>query len=103
MQTPYEILGILNTASNNEIKQAYLQQVKNNPPDQNQGTFQLIHYAYTQIKDHQARVNHELFNLPIMNFDDFLDNALSSDNQSIPIDTKVLTQLLAVSANEISL
>ncbi|MBT4146331.1 MAG: J domain-containing protein, partial [Gammaproteobacteria bacterium] len=51
MQTPYEILGVETDARDDEIKQAYLQQVKNNPPDRNQQQFQIIHGAYSSIKD----------------------------------------------------
>ena len=55
MQTPYEILGVVVDANDADIKQAYLQQVKNNPPDRDQEKFQLIHDAYTSIKDHKNR------------------------------------------------
>ncbi|MCK5189319.1 MAG: DnaJ domain-containing protein, partial [Methylococcales bacterium] len=43
MKTPYEILDVAVEASDAEIKQSYLRQVKNNPPDHEQEKFQLIH------------------------------------------------------------
>ena len=79
MQTPYEILDVAVDASDDEIKQAYLQQVKNNPPDRDQEKFQLIHDAYTAIKDHKSRVSYDLFTLPSTNFNVLLDQALHTE------------------------
>jgi len=79
MQTPYQILNISSTATDAEIKQAYLQQVKNNPPERDQQLFQLIHQAYLAIKDHKSRLNYELFTVPETNFDDIINQALGSE------------------------
>ena len=83
MQTPYEILGIAVSASDNEIKQAYLQQVKINPPDRNQQQFQLIHDAFTAIKNHKSRVSYELFTFPVANFNTVIDKALQTEQQLV--------------------
>lgn len=79
MKTPYEILNVAAEASDVEIKQAYLRQVKDNPPDRDQQQFQLIHNAYTLIKDHNSRISYDLFTLPIANFEQLIDQALISD------------------------
>lgn len=83
MQTPYEILNVANDASDKEIKQAYLQHVKNNPPDRHQEKFQRIHTAYLAIKNHQSRVSYDLFTLPKVQFDDLLDHAFKAQGSLI--------------------
>ena len=67
MKTPYTILGINTDANDDEIKQAYLQQVKNNPPDHDQEKFLQIHQAYLLIKDVKSRVSYDLFTLDLPN------------------------------------
>jgi len=102
MQTPYEILGVVNDASDNEIKRAYLQLVKNNPPDRDQENFQRIHEAYTLIKDHKSRVSHGLFTLPAANFNAVLDEAMQTE-QGTALNIESFNKILTVSADETSL
>jgi DnaJ-class molecular chaperone len=99
MQTPYQILSIEDSAGDVEIKQAYLQKVKDNPPDYDQEQFQLIHNAYLAIKDPKSRMNYALFNLPIVNFDELINQALST-KQSLQISPEHFIKLLSVSIDE---
>ena len=48
MKTPYELLAVTELATDVEIKQAYLQQVKLNPPERDQAKFQQLHIASQQ-------------------------------------------------------
>jgi curved DNA-binding protein CbpA len=93
MKTPYEILGVTVDASDVEIKQAYLQKVKDNPPDRDQEQFQIIHTAYTSIKDSKSRMSYALFNVPTPDFDDLLDHALAT-GQPIRIKPEQFIKLL---------
>ena len=102
MQTPYEILGVVIDASDVDIKQAYLQQVKNNPPDRDQEKFQLIHDAYTSIKDHKSRVSHDLFTLPSTHFNTLLDQILQTE-QAITMNAESFKKILSVSIDDTSL
>ena len=77
MKTPYEILEVAEQATDNEIKQAYLQQVKLNPPDRDHEKFQQIHCAYETIKNITNREKYALFNLPEADFDALLDQAFN--------------------------
>lgn len=79
MKTPYEILNIAADASDVEIKQAYLQKVKDNPPDHDQEQFQLIHNAYASIKDQKSRISYALFNIASIDFDELIDQALNTE------------------------
>jgi len=78
MKTPYQILDIQPEASDAEIKQAYLQQVKLNPSDKDQQQFQSIHDAYIAIKDVKNRLSYALFNVPEIDFDEVVDQALNT-------------------------
>lgn len=99
MQTPYQILNIAADASDDEIKQAYLQKVKANPPDRDQEQFQIIHGAYTEIKDHKSRIKYELFNLPSTNFDKLIDQALSA-SKTLQITPEYFVKMLSESIDE---
>ena len=99
MKTPYEILDVAVEASDVEIKQAYLRQVKNNPPDHEQEQFQLIHKAYNSIKDNKSRVSYALFTLPTANFNTLIDQALDTGH-TIELDPKHFNQLLSASIDE---
>ena len=96
MKTPYEILNIGMDANDKKIKQAYLQQVKKNPPDRDQEKFQLIHSAYNAIKDEKSRISHDLFTLPNTNFKSLVNIALQP-KQAVSIDTTILKKILSVS------
>jgi len=99
MKTPYEILDVAVDASDVEIKQAYLRQVKNNPPDHEQEKFQLIHKAYTSIKDNKSRVSYALFTLPTANFNQLIDQALDTGH-TIELKSPNFNQLLTASIDE---
>lgn len=75
MKSPYEILEVAEFASDSEIKQAYLQKVKLNPPDRDHEKFQQIHSAYETIKNVTNREKYALFNFPEADFDALLDQA----------------------------
>jgi len=99
MKTPYQILGIATDSTDAEIKHAYLQKVKENPPDHNQEQFQLIHNAYTSIKDIKSRTSYDLFNIPTADFDQFINQALNSE-QTVQLTPKHFSKLLFASVDE---
>ncbi len=76
MKTPYELLAVATSASDADIKQAYLQKVKENPPDRDPERFQAIRAAYEAIKDSKSRLSQTLFNKPETDFASLLDQAL---------------------------
>lgn len=99
MKTPYEILEVAFNASDGEIKQAYLQKVKDNPPDRDQEQFQSIHNAYTLIKDNKSRISYDLFTLPTTRFEQLIDQALVTE-QTLQINPQHLNQLLCAGIDE---
>ena len=77
MKTPYEVLEVSEQATDSEIKQAYLQKVKLNPPDRDHEKFQQIHSAYEAIKNRTNRENYALFQFPEADFNALLNQAFS--------------------------
>ncbi|MCK5889011.1 MAG: DnaJ domain-containing protein [Methylococcales bacterium] len=102
MKTPYEILSVETDASDSDIKQAYLQQVKINPPDTHQEQFQIIHNAYDVIKDKKGRLSYALFSLPNANFDTLIDAALKTE-QPLTLNADALQKILKMSVDNTSL
>lgn len=96
---PYKTLGIDELADDATVKQAYLQQVKLNPPDRDQERFQQIHQAYETLKDKSSRVKYALFAYPEPNFNDLLELAFES-TQSVEGNVDNFKQLLSGGVND---
>lgn len=94
MISPYQLLGVSEQASDAEIKQAYLQAVKDNPPDRDQARFRQIQQAYETIKDDDSRLRHALFHLPEADFDALLDNAFRQETDLKPLSADDFFKLL---------
>ncbi|SJM94255.1 J domain-containing protein [Crenothrix polyspora] len=99
MKTPYETLNVTEHASDIEIKHAYLQKVKQYPPDHNPALFQQIHDAYQAIKDQKNRINHALFDYPEADFNALLNQALVSP-APLNLSADCFDKLLQASVNE---
>lgn len=99
MTTPYEILDVNTEATDIEIKQAYLQKVKDCPPDHNTAQFHNIRDAYESINDHKSRLAHALFTLPEANFNQLVNQVMSTD-QSTEVTAKHVSMLFDVSIDD---
>ncbi len=99
MKTPYAILEVVEQATDAEIKQAYLQKVKQFPPDHYQQQFQQIQQAYEAVKDLSSRTKYALFNLPEADFDALLDHAFNFE-QAVSIGAEQFDKLLRAGIND---
>ncbi len=63
MLNPYQILGVAEKASDEEIRTAYLARLREHPADSNQQQFQQIQQAYALVKDSDARLRYRLFHV----------------------------------------
>jgi curved DNA-binding protein CbpA len=99
MKTPYEILEISTLADDGEIKQAYLQKVKQFPPDHHHEMFQQIQTAYQAIKDQKSRIAYDLFHFPQADFDALLDYGLTGA-ESVKINYDAFDKLLKASMDD---
>jgi hypothetical protein len=58
---PYLVLGVLPDADDQAIRRAYLENLKEAPPETNPGRFKAISAAYDKIKDEGSRHRYTLF------------------------------------------
>ena len=61
MPSPFAVLGVAETADDDAIKKAYLQQVREHPPERDSERFQAIRVAYEAIKTRRDRLRYRLF------------------------------------------
>ena len=61
MQTPYELLEVDETATDEAIKKAYLRKVREFPPERNAEAFQRIRTAFEAIETDKRRREYRLF------------------------------------------
>ena len=61
MLNPFHVLGVAETADDDAIKKAYLQQVREHPPERSPERFQAIRSAYEAIKTRRDRLSYRLF------------------------------------------
>jgi curved DNA-binding protein CbpA len=61
MQNPFDLLGVAEDADDDTIKKAYLQQVREHPPEREPERFQAVRTAYEAIRTRQDRLRYRLF------------------------------------------
>lgn len=62
LKNPYLILGIEKTTTDDAVRKAYLNAIRQCPPEKDAVIFQSIQSAYEQIKTHRLRLAYHLFN-----------------------------------------
>lgn len=76
MKTPFDILGVAADAGDEAIKKAYLQRVKEHPPEREPERFQAIRTAYELIATDKQRRMYHLFHWQRPDFSDLLEHAV---------------------------
>ncbi|MCE2448415.1 MAG: DnaJ domain-containing protein [Candidatus Latescibacteria bacterium] len=94
MLAHYWVLGLSPAASQEEIRQRYLQLIRTHPPSQSPERFQQITAAYEALKDDRSRVESAIFGMA--QYGDF-ELALAALVQARPAERKTpgLKMLLA--------
>jgi len=100
MTTAYQILGITEQASDSDIKQAYLQKVRENPPDRNPAFFEEIQTAYQAISTAKKRLAYALFTPPPADFEALLKQAFPKEQALCRLSHEHLLQLLSTGLDE---
>jgi curved DNA-binding protein CbpA len=91
MSDPYEIFGLTADAGEAEIRQRYLELVRQFPPDQAPERFAAVHAAYEALRDPARRLHAQLFMLESKN-DSF--EAIAADLRNRLRDVRLPVQTL---------
>jgi curved DNA-binding protein CbpA len=84
VSNPYRILGVAETADDAAIKQAYLEQVRKYPPEQQPETFQAIRSAFEMIQSRRDRLRYRLFEQTVPAIDELIEDALHAPSPGRP-------------------
>jgi curved DNA-binding protein CbpA len=77
MNNPFDILKVPEEAGDEEIRKAYLKQIKQYPPEQSPEQFKRIQAAYHAIRQEKDRLGYRLFQIQPLSFEQWLDQAFS--------------------------
>jgi DnaJ-class molecular chaperone len=58
---PYRVLGIVQSAEDEQIRAAYLAKLKQFPPDRSPAEFEQVRDAYELLRDRRKRAHYTLF------------------------------------------
>jgi DnaJ-class molecular chaperone len=95
MPNPFAVLGIAETADDAAIKKAYLQQVREHPPERDSERFQTIRVAYEAIKTRQDRLRYRLFGQEAPDLAGLVASALQPGPRRRPAEQQLRQLLLA--------
>ncbi|RKZ54058.1 MAG: molecular chaperone DnaJ [Candidatus Parabeggiatoa sp. nov. 3] len=98
MKTPFDLLGLPENATDEAIKKAYLQKVRQYPPERAPEQFQKIRAAFEAIKTQQQRLKYQLFHHEPPSLNALLEHAQQSGTPQRPT-VELMTQALAESLN----
>jgi curved DNA-binding protein CbpA len=95
--TPFEILGVSEDADDARIKQAYLQKVREYPPERAPRQFQRAREAYERIQSGQKRLEYRLFHTHEPSVAEILEHLLQQRGAPQRPSAQALRQALATS------
>lgn len=61
MSDPYRILGVPPAADDETVRHAYLEAIRQCPPERDAQRFEAIRAAYESVRDARSRLKHALF------------------------------------------
>ncbi|QQS54846.1 MAG: J domain-containing protein [Candidatus Competibacteraceae bacterium] len=93
MPNPFTVLGVVETADDDTIKKAYLQQVREHPPERDAERFQTIRAAYEAIKTRRDRLSYRLFQKEIPDLAGLVASALQAGPRRRPSEQQLLQVL----------
>lgn len=95
MPNPFDLLGVAEDVGDDAIKKAYLQRVREHPPERDPDRFQAIRAAYEAIKTRKDRLSYRLFHQETPDLAELTADALRpGDTRRRPSETQ-LRQLLS--------
>jgi curved DNA-binding protein CbpA len=76
MKNPFDVLGVPETTDDEAIKKAYLQKVREHPPEREPERFQIIRTAFETIKTRRDRLSYRLFHQETPDIEGLVESAL---------------------------
>ncbi len=80
MNNPFKILSISYTSNDDEVKSAYLQQIRQFPPDRYPEKFKKIKEAYEKLKTERDRIACRLFCAEDLTLIDLMESIKKQDS-----------------------
>ncbi|HPE72571.1 MAG TPA: J domain-containing protein [Candidatus Competibacter sp.] len=93
MPNPFTVLGVAETDDDDTIKKAYLQQVREHPPERDADRFQTIRAAYEAIKTSRDRLSYRLFQSENPDLTGLVASALQAGPRRRPSERQLLQVL----------
>lgn len=98
MRDPYLILNVSRETNDEAIHQAYLQAIRESPPEQDAQHFQAVRHAYETLRTEKLRLEYELFNTDLPSTTDLLQQGLSVEQKTSRPSLKAFQGLLKTGA-----
>jgi curved DNA-binding protein CbpA len=98
MRDPYLILKVSREANDEAIHQAYLQAIRECPPEHDAQRFQAVRHAYETLRTEKLRLEYELFNTDLPSTADLLQQGLSGEQKTSRPNLKAFQDLLKTGA-----
>jgi len=95
MPNPFDLLGIPEDAGDDAIKKAYLQRVREHPPERDPDRFQAIRAAYEAVKTHRDRLSYQLFQAETPDLTELTATALCPGGSRRRLSESQVRQLLS--------
>lgn len=99
MTNPYRLLKIEDSADNQQIREAYLQRVREFPPDHYPEEFQQVQEAYHSIKDEMSRIKYQMLVKPRFDLKAIMAQSFKTKHQRRPAASQLLKLLETSSHN----
>ena len=93
MKNPFDVLGVAETADDETIKKAYLQQVREHPPEREPERFQAIRTAFETIQTRRDRLSYRLFHQDTPDVEGLVAAALQTGTGKRPSEKQLLRVL----------
>ena len=103
MLYPLTVLELSESASDEEVKRAYLRLIREHPPEREPEKFQAIREAYDACKTEKARLSYALFHRDKPDFAQFLGASMrpqETQRPDGPLLVKALAESLAFTVSE---
>lgn len=102
MNTPFEVLGVDEDATDEAIKKAYLRKVRETPPERDAEAFRRIRDAYELIQTGKQRCEYRLFHVDTSGLTALLHQACEPSPPQRPAASTLIGALIEGFVQELS-